>query len=309
MRRWGVAGLSAVVVFGLLLVGIGPAGARAAPEPDVTPYRGLGAWVDTFDYAPRLQQNGSPPPVTPAAVDDMARLGVRTLYLQVSNPDGASPDQITDAAEIGEFVTRAKSVGLKVVGWYLPGLADVGVDTRMLTSIAGFRSGSARFDTVALDLEYTEGEADVSTRNDNAVQLAANARTLLGPRRAIGAVVYPAVQTEVLNPILWPNFPYKRLAKSVDVWMPMAYYTFRSAPYRDPFRYVDESVTRLRKDLDDTNALVHPIGGIADQTSPADYVAFMRAVTKVSGIGWSVYDYNTTTSSAWTFLRREGGSA
>jgi hypothetical protein len=292
-----------IVFAGLLVAGVLPATTAAAASADVEPYRGLGAWVDTFDYAPRLQANGNPPPVTPAAVEDMAGLGVQTLYLQVSNPDGDSPDQITDATELREFLTRAKAAGVRVVAWYLPGLADVDLDTRMLRTIVDFRSGSARFDTVALDLEYTQGEPDVAVRNDNAVRLARNARKLLGSTRAVGAIVYPAVQTEVLNPILWPGFPYKRLAKSVDVWMPMTYYTFRSAPYRDPYRYVTESVSRLRKDLDDSAALVHPIGGIADQTSPEDYVAFLRAVKKVDGIGWSVYDYNTTTSSAWTFLR------
>jgi hypothetical protein len=282
------------------LVTIPIASAHAA---DVDPYRGLGAWVDSFDYAPRLQQNGNLPPVTANSVEDMARLGVRTLYLQVANPDGASPDQLTDAAQLGEVLTRARTVGLKVVAWYLPALADVALDTRMVKTIVAFRSGTARFDTIALDLEYTQAESDVAVRSDNAVELARNARKLLGTKRALAAIVYPAVQTEVINPVLWPNFPYKRLAESVDVWMPMTYFTFRSDPYRDAFRYTDESVSRLRKRLGDDNALVHPIGGIADQTSPEDYVAFLRAVKSTKAIGYSVYDFNTTSSSAWTYLR------
>jgi hypothetical protein len=283
-----------------------PATAAHAASADVDPYRGLGAWVDSFDYAPRLQSNGNAPPVTAASIDDMARLGVRTLYVQVANPDGALPDQLTDEVQLREILTHARTSGLKVVAWYLPGLADVTLDTRMIKTIVGFRSGTARFDTVALDLEYTQGEPDVSARNANAVEVARSTRKLLGAKRSIGAIVYPAVQTDVLNPVLWPNFPYKKLADSVDVWMPMAYYTFRSEPYRDPFRYTDESVTRLRKHLDDDNALVHPIGGIADQTSPEDYLAFLRAVKSTHAIGYSVYDFNTTSSSAWTFLRGTG---
>jgi hypothetical protein len=233
----------------------------------------------------------------------MARLGVRTLYLQVGNPDGAPPDTLTDAAELREFLSRAKSAGVKVVAWFLPEFSDLDYDTQMLRTIAAFRSGNTRFDTLALDLEYTQGEPDVSARNDKAVALARTTRELLGPTRAIGGIVYPPVQTEVLNPALWPGFPYQRLAKWIDVWMPMAYYTFRAPPYRDPYRYTEESVRRLRKNLDAPDALVHPIGGIADQTTPEDYTAFLRAVKKVKGIGWSVYDYNTTASSAWTFLR------
>jgi hypothetical protein len=299
----------ALLLFVVIVAVAAPVVIPAVPAhaADVDPFRGLGAWVDSFDYAPRLQSNGNPPPVTANTVDDMARLGVRTLYLQVANPDGSSPDQLTDAPQLGEILTRARTAGLKVVAWYLPGLADVALDTRMFKTIVAFRSGTAKFDTVALDLEYTQAESDVAVRNDNTVELARNARKLLGTKRGLGAIVYPAVQTEVLNPVLWPNFPYKRLAESVDVWMPMTYFTFRSEPYRDPFRYTDESVSRLRKRLGDDNALVHPIGGIADQTSPEDYVAFLRAVRSTKAIGYSVYDFNTTSSSAWTFLR--GGMA
>ena len=281
-------------------VGVGRGGATAA---DVDPYRGLGAWVDSFDYAPRLQSNGNPPPVTASSVDDMARLGVRTLYLQVANPDGVSPDQLTDETQLREILTRARTAGLKVVAWYLPGLADVaptphGQDHRRVPE------RHREFDTVALDLEYTQGESDVAVRNDNTVEVARNTRQVARyEARARRRSSIPAVQTEVLNPVLWPNFPYKRLAESVDVWMPMTYYTFRSDPYRDPFRYTDESVTRLRKRLDNDNALVHPIGGSRDQTSPEDYVAFLRAVKSTKAIGYSVYDFNTTSSSAWTFLR------
>ena len=61
----------------------------------------------------------------------------------------------------------------------------------------------------------------------------------------LGAIVYPAVQLELINPVLWPNFPYRKLAPSVDVWMPIAYFTFRNADYPDAFLYSDASVKRL----------------------------------------------------------------
>jgi hypothetical protein len=296
MRRHLFLFLAALLAVSLLPV-------AAAHAAEVDPYRGLGAWVDAFDYAPRLQANGAPPPVTADSVSDIVRLGARTLYLQVANPDGASPDQLTDEPELRELLGRAKAVGLRVVAWYLPSVADVDADTRMLKTIMSFRSGTARFDTLALDLENTRAVADVTERNSRTVELTRNARKLLGTTRALGAIVYPAVQTEVLNPLLWPSFPYKKLAESVDVWMPMAYFTFRSDPYRDPFRYTEESVTRLRKRLENDNALVHPIGGIADQTTPQDYVAFLRAARSTKAIGYSVYDFNTTSSSAWPYLR------
>jgi len=42
---------------------------------DLGPYRGLGTWVDVFDYTARTQPEGAPLPVTPDSVDDMAALG------------------------------------------------------------------------------------------------------------------------------------------------------------------------------------------------------------------------------------------
>ena len=275
----------------------------SASAADINPYRGLGAWVDSFDYAPRLQREGSAPPVTADSVNDVARLGARTLYLQVANPDDAPTNVLVDAVEIGAILNRARSAGIRVVAWYLPYLANVEADTEMIKTIVEFRSGAARFDTIALDLEYTQGEADVSLRNDNMVEVTRNARKILGTKRGLGAIVYPAVQIDVINPFLWPDFPYKRLAPMVDLWMPMAYFTFRDEPYRDAYRYTEESVSRLRKHLDDKDVVVHPIGGIADLTTPEDYLAFLRAARDTKSVGYSVYDFVTTSSSAWTFLR------
>lgn len=274
-----------------------------AHAADINPYRGLGAWVDSFDYAPRLQSNGGPPPVTADSIDDIARLGARTLYLQVANPDDAPTDSLVDEVQIGEILDRARSAGLRVVAWFLPYLASVEADTQMVKTIAKFRSAGARFDTVALDLEYTHGEPDLALRNTKMVELTRNTRKILGTKRGLAAIVYPAVQIEVVNPFLWPSFPYKRLAPMIDVWMPMAYFTFRAEPYRDPFRYTQESVDRLRNNLEDKNAVVHPIGGIADLTTPTDYIAFVQAAQETKSIGYSVYDFVTTSSSAWTFLR------
>ena len=134
------------------------------------------------------------------------------------------------------------------------------------------------FDGVALDLEDTQGVPDVAVRNDRIVDLTKRTRKLLGKSRALGAIVYPAVQTELINPVLWPTFPYRRLEPSVDVWMPMAYFTFRDVEsgYRDPLRYTEDSVALLRAHLRDKAAPVHVIGGIADLATPRTTWRFSR---------------------------------
>ena len=72
---------------------------------------------------------------------------------------------------------------------------------------------------------------------------------------------------------------------------------------RDPYAYTAESVDRLRANLDDKRAVVHPVGGIGDLTTAQDYDAFLRAVYDTKSVGWSIYDYNTTFSSSWPRLR------
>src|SRR5262249_42306272 len=124
----------------------------------------------------------------------------------------------------------------------------------------------------------------------------------------IGAIVYPPVVFDVLNNTLWPDFPWKQFAPYTDVWLPMAYWTFRSgdSPYRDAYRYTTENIQRVRAHLGQPDAPVHVIGGIADTTTAADYQGFRRAAAEQHAIGYSVYDYETTAPSAWPLLA--GGS-
>ena len=120
----------------------------------------------------------------------------------------------------------------------------------------------------------------------------------------VGAIVYPAALLEVVNPNLWPQFPYQSLARSVDVWLPMTYWTYRTGFYRDAFTYTHDSVRRLRRDLHDGRARVAPVGGLADGSTAADYEGFARAVRADRAIGRSVFDVTGTATSAWPYLRR-----
>jgi len=277
----------------------------AGTGADVTPFKGLGAWVDAFDYAPAFQSNNGVVTVTPDSVDDMAALGVKTLYLQAAMNDDRAPQMIVDPQIVGDFLVRAHRKRMDVVAWYYPTLTDPEVDLAHLKAVADFRVRGQRFDGLALDIEATQTVRDVDDRNDRIVKLASETRNLLGTR-PMGGIVYPAVQSEIINPGLWPRFPYKRLAKSLDVWMPMAYWTFRDGDYRDPYAYTAESISRLRDDLGDQKAVVHPIGGIGNESSASDYDAFLRAVYDTKAVGWSIYDYNTMSSSMWPRMRTGG---
>jgi hypothetical protein len=202
------------------------------------------------------------------------------------------------------MLRRTHRHGMKVVTWYLPHFADVDRDLRHVRALYEFRSGGQKFDGLALDIEWTSDVKDTGKRNDALLSLARRIRSLV-TSVPLGAIVLEPVLLEEVNQNYWPNFPWKKLADDFDVWMPMSYWTNRSSDsgWKDSFRYTNENIRRVRKNLDDRSAAVHPIGGIADQATPGDLKGFTDAAELRRSIGWSLYDYVTTSSSAWPQLR------
>ena len=307
-----VAGL-VVIVLVAGLVALVRGGERSPAVEPVTPvvqggtfdlaaYKGLGAWVDVFDFVPAYQTGGVTPTVTADDVDTMASLGVKTLYLQAARADdrlnGPVPDDL-----LVPFLRRAHQRGLRVVGWYYPTFGDVALDLERLLQIAHFDSGGQRFDGLAVDIEDNQVVKDPLERSRRLVDLSKQLRDALGPKATIGATVLPAVQTEVINPLYWPGFPWAELKPYYDVWMPMAYWSFRDGVYKSGYTYVTESVRRMRALVGDPNLKVHPVGGIADAVSEGDVRDFLRALTDTDALGGSLYDYRTTPGGIWGILR------
>jgi hypothetical protein len=298
-RRATVATLVLVFTVGVftsVLLATASAGGR-----NIDAFRGLGAWVDVFDFAPAFRQRPGRSPVTVDTIEDLARLGSDTLYLQAAIDDPRSKGLLIDRALVGSILRRAHEHDMAVVAWYYPQLVEPARDRHRLEALIDFRWHGERFDAIALDIESRQ-VPDVVERNKRLVTLARHAREHAG-ERAVGAIVYPAVQMEVINPALWPDFPYRKLARHTDVWMPMTYWTYREDPYRDAFVYTEESVRRLRANLDDEDAAVHPIGGLGALSTPDDFADLVRAARRVDALGWSVYDADTTATTAWAVLR------
>lgn len=300
----------ALVAWGITTVGsddglVPPAaGAPLAPidapgvPRDVAVYDGLGTWVDMFDFHPALA--GDPPPVTPDSVEVMAGIGVRTLYLQVANDDGETVGVVDDEL-VGDFLVRAHATGIRVVGWYLPRFGDVERDLAFVEAMHRFEHEGHRLDGIALDVEWTGDVAEHDDRSARLLDLARRARLTLGDD-ALGAIVLEPVLVEDVNPNLWPGFPYEGLADVVDVFLPMGYWTNRLAEsgWQDGFLYTEANLERLRSHVGD--APVHAIGGVADSAAIADYAGFARAARDQDVVGISVYDFDTTVSSAWEEL-------
>jgi hypothetical protein len=258
-----------------------------AADRTVAAYDGLGAWVDLYD-------TGSDPAlVAPDAVDDMADHGIRTLYLQVARDRETGDAGLADPALAARFLVRAHQRGLRVVGWYVPRFGDVARDLDHLQAIDRFEVLGHRFDGVAVDIEWTETVPDPADRSARLVKLSQRLQESVG-EDALGAIVLPPVQTDVVNPALWPGFPWSDLAGLYDAWLPMGYWTQRTVDsgYRDAGAYTAENIDRLRAEVG-TGAVVHAIGGLAEDTTAEDIAAFADAADTAGAVGMSLYDWAT----------------
>jgi hypothetical protein len=259
----------------------------APAERTVDVYAGAGAWVDRFDVG---QADGT---VTPADVDAMADAGVRTLYLQAAADEPGRAPGLTDPGLIARFLVRAHQRGLRVVGWYLPRFGDVERDLDHLRAIAEFDVLGHSFDGVAVDIEWRDTVADASERSARLVELSEGLRDAAGGD-ALGAIVLAPVHLDVVNPGFWPGFPWDELAPLYDAWLPMGYWTERSAAsgYRDAATYTTENLRRLRAQVGD-DAPVHAIGGLGEDTGEHDLDRFVAAAEAEGAIGASIYDWAT----------------
>lgn len=274
---------------------VAPTTTTTTPPPasrfTMEPYRGLGAWLDVYDWSTTF--SGSP--VGPEAVDLLAAHGTQTLYIQASKWN--SPTLVLEPERLQAFIDRAHHHGMSVVGWYLPTFEDPGLDRNRMNAIAAMP-----VDGLAIDLE-ARNVPDIAERNRRMVELSSAMRHDL-PGAVLGAIPLEPVLMEDVNPSYWPSYPWAGLAPSFDVWLPMGYWTNRqaSSPWRNAHTYTAANIDRIRAHIGQPEAPVHPIGGIGDKTTVDDLKAFLAAATERGSIGGSIYDYRTTQAPHWAEL-------
>lgn len=258
---------------------------RASSAARAQIMRGTGAWVDVYDWSPTFvgwKSPGARPAFTLSRIDRMADAGISTLYIQTAKAE--LPDAVLDRELLTSIIAKARARGMRVVGWYLPTFADPAVDQAHLSATADLG-----VDGVGVDIESTATPLDV--RNQRLVDLSSWLRATY-PAMPLSAIVLPPVVTDVINLKYWPSFPWTQIAPFYDVWMPMAYWTNRTAAsgWRDGYRYTVENIDRVRANLQVADAAVHPVGGLADTATAAEIDGFVRAATERSAIGGSIYD-------------------
>lgn len=253
-------------------------------EPSVMAYRGLGTWVDIYD-----DQAWDDPEGTVLAI---AARGVHTLYLETCN--FSCKNALFRPHRMARILTAAHALDMRVVAWYLPGFDKPVRDyNRSMRAIEFETPTGDRFDAFALDIE-AKVVTSVSTRNARVLDLAEDLRAAVGPSYPLGAITPPWYWD-------WP-FPYAGLAEHVDVFLPMAYSSFRVSGARATHTDIVRNIEAVRQGTGRRNIPIHLIGGIADGLNKGETRAVVRAAREHGLFGISLYDYFTSSAEDWTQL-------
>lgn len=274
-------------------------GGVAGASPGPSAYGGVGTWLDIYATSfwahPRRE------------VAAMHRYGVRTLYLQTGNYE-QSVDLVRPHA-LGQFIDAAHAVGMRVVAWYLPSFLYPAQDARRALAAIRFRTAKGgRFDSFALDIEASLVRS-VPLRTKRLVQLSARLRSAVGHRYPLGAIIPSPVGIR-RHPHYWPHFPYRPLARSYDVFLPMAYATNRHVPgssFTRAYDVADIAIIRTRTGKPDVP--IHLIGGLANAMGAKEIAGFMAAVGDCEPLGYSLYAYSVTRQTTWKALATPPPSA
>lgn len=271
-----------------LVLGTAGTPASARSQPRVGPHEGLASWLDVYDRKPWRHPSKT--------VARLRAKGVRTLYLQTSNYQRHRDIIFRD--EVGAFLEAAHAVDMKVVAWYVPSFQKVGVDLRRSMKAIDYRSPSGdAFDSFAMDIE-ADNVRKISKRNARLMRLSKRIRSAVGGDYSLGAII-PDPKTQRF----WPNFPYRRVARIYDVFLPMSYWTFRTKGYGKVYNYTKNTLWIIRKRTRDEDVPIHMIGGLAGDASVREIKAFTRAVREKGAIGASLYDMPLMSPTDWLHLR------
>jgi hypothetical protein len=273
---------------------VSPATAGTAGRAKLSPFRGLGSWVDIYD----TYQWDNPG----ATVRKMARKGVRTLYLETGNYH--SGPAIFRSADTDRFIHAAHRRGMKVVAWYLPAFRDLRVDlARSMAAIRYRTSQGQRFDAFGLDIEAPLVHP-ISERIGRMLRLSRRIRDRVGDRYALGAIV-PSPYGMARSRSYWGpprDFPWARLANIYDVIVPISYFTYRVNGPSAVFRYNSFNVRLIRKESNKPRVPIHLIGGLSGDSSRKEVRAYVRAGRAHGTVGGSLYAFDFTTRGHWAEL-------
>jgi hypothetical protein len=285
----------AVVAVLALALAFATAGAatRSASGQDASVFAGLGTWVDIYDTALYA---------SPArTAQRMSDRGVQVAWVETANY-GARTD-VVDPVRLGRLVDALHARGIRVVAWYLPGHLNQARDVRRANAMLTFRTPTgATFDGVALNVEATKLR-NAKLRSQRAVSLARTFRAAAGATPVAMVPIDPRALER--RPSRWPRFPYAALAEQADAFAPMIYTGGAFRGFEANYGYVTRSLRLLRTHTANPDLPIHVAGGVANRMRSDDLAGFVAAVEDDGAtLGVSLYDWQTTPSSAWRAVAR-----
>lgn len=255
-------------------------------------YAGAAAWVDQYD--PAIVDDPWP------ALAEMKQGGVRTVFLETGSWRLPRDRDFRDREGDELVIQEAHALGMKVIAWYLPGLDDLKVDLRRTRAALELRTSDKgeRFDGFAVDIESTR-IGSIAARNQALMRYSQALRRMVGRHYVLGAIV-PDQRSSTQYPGLWPGFPYRAAAQLYDVFLPMAYSSYRGhgAGFVYAFSRANAAFVRAA-----TGRPVHLIGGVDSHLEPGEHMAVVRGALAGGAIGASFYDFATAQPGTWRALR------
>jgi hypothetical protein len=105
-----------------------------------------------------------------------------------------------------------------------------------------------------------------------------------------------------MAPSYWPDIPYRALTRFYDVFLPMAYSTYRVRGSKATLAYLSATVAAIRNGIGNPKIPIHLIGGLSGAMGATETAGFMRAVAACAPLGFSLYAFPSTRRAAWTAL-------
>lgn len=259
--------------------------------PDISPYAGLGSWLDIFEKAYRH-------PV--ATVAAMKSHGVATIFVETSNfsrPDIAYP------GHLGALIDEAHAQGIKVEGWYLPSFKNLDKDLRKSMAAIEFTSPlGGHLDSFGLDIESGLVRSP-ATRSKRLIELSHDIRNRVGTGYPLDAITPIPVRLDQPG-TYWPHFPYRELNKTYDVFVPMNYFSYDVSGEVAARKYTARGIRLIREGTHDPNVPIHVIGGIASGMSAGECRGFLDGARRAHAIGASLYNFSETGSEDWQVMEQ-----